>query len=161
LLAVDCRCAGTRNIVRKGARARLERDFVLGKLQIHGRDHNPLPAGSLQVNQPLGLTFYCSAMPLKRSAVRLLTSAAVATVLSFAAGGCSNIGGRDVTGSIGQSGSTAVAETESRKSLEPLSARYRDNPGDPNAAIAYASALRASDQRAQAVAVLEQATIRN
>jgi Flp pilus assembly protein TadD len=100
-------------------------------------------------------------MPPKISAIRLLASAAVATVLGLSAGGCSNIGGRDTTGSIGPAGAAAAAEADSRKSLDALAARYRDNPGDANAAIAYASALRATDQRAQAVAVLEQATIRN
>ena len=100
-------------------------------------------------------------MPLKLSASRLIASAAVATVLGLSAGGCSNIGARDTTGSIGQAGAATAAESDSRKSLDALAARYRDNPGDANAAIAYASALRASDQRAQAVAVLEQATIRN
>src|SRR5262249_61891188 len=44
---------------------------------------------------------------------------------------------------------------------DQLGARYRENPGDADAAIGYARALRATDQRAQAVAVLEQATIRN
>jgi Flp pilus assembly protein TadD len=100
-------------------------------------------------------------MPLKMSVLRLLTSAAVATVLGLSAGGCSNIGGRDTTGSIGQAGAVAGTETDSRKSLDAMGAHYRDNPGDTNAAIAYASALRATDQRAQAVAVLEQASIRN
>jgi Flp pilus assembly protein TadD len=100
-------------------------------------------------------------MPLKMSVLRLLTSAAVATVLGLSAGGCSNIGGRDTTGSIGQAGAVARTETDSRKSLDAMAAHYRDNPGDTNAAIAYASALRATDQRAQAVAVLEQASIRN
>ena len=100
-------------------------------------------------------------MPLNTSAVRLFASAAVATVLGLSAGGCSNIAGHDTTGSIGQAGAAAGAESDSRKSLDALAAHYRNNPGDANAAIAYASALRASDQRAQAVAVLEQATIRN
>ena len=100
-------------------------------------------------------------MPLKISAIRLLASAAVATVLGLSVGGCSNIGGRDTTGSIGQAGAVAGAGTDSRKSLDAMAAHYRDNPGDTNAAIAYASALRATDQRAQAVAVLEQASIRN
>jgi Flp pilus assembly protein TadD len=100
-------------------------------------------------------------MPLKISAIRLFASAAVAIVLGLSAGGCSNIGGRDTTGSIGQAGAVAGAESDSRKSLDALATRYRENPGDTNAAIAYASALRASDQRAQAVAVLEQTSIRN
>ena len=39
--------------------------------------------------------------------------------------------------------------------------RYRANPSDPTAAINYAQALRATGQRAQAVAVLEQASIHN
>src|SRR6185312_9636605 len=37
--------------------------------------------------------------------------------------------------------------------------RYRANPNDPNAAINYAQALRALGQRAQAVSVLEAASI--
>ena len=39
--------------------------------------------------------------------------------------------------------------------------RYRANPSDPEAAINYAQALRGIGQRAQAVAVLEQASIQN
>jgi Flp pilus assembly protein TadD len=39
--------------------------------------------------------------------------------------------------------------------------RYRANPNDPEAVVNYARALRAYGQRAQAVAVLEQASIRN
>ena len=99
-------------------------------------------------------------MPLKISAARLFASAALATVLGLCAGGCSNIASRDTTGSIGTAGAAAGGEAESRRSLETLGSRYRDNPGDANAAIAYASALRANDQRAQAVAVLEQASVR-
>jgi len=100
-------------------------------------------------------------MPLKTSAVRLLASAAVAAILALSAGGCSNIAARDATGSIGAAGTATGGDAESRRSLEALGARYRDNPGDANAAIAYAAALRATEQRAQAVAVLEQASIRN
>ena len=39
--------------------------------------------------------------------------------------------------------------------------RYRANPRDPEAAVNYAQALRGIGQRAQAVAVLEQASIHN
>jgi Flp pilus assembly protein TadD len=39
--------------------------------------------------------------------------------------------------------------------------RHRANPSDPVAAINYAQALRASGQRSQAVAVLEQAALKN
>ena len=68
--------------------------------------------------------------------------------------------GDDTTGSIGSS-STPRSEAEWRQSLDESGARYRANPDDPMAAIVYARGLRATDQRAQAVAVLEQASIRN
>ncbi len=98
-------------------------------------------------------------MPLKTHAVRLFASAAVA-ILALGAGGCSNIGAVDTTGSISAGSGAPVADAELRRSLDTLGARYRDNPANPDAAIAYARVLRATDQRAQAVAVLEQASIR-
>ncbi len=97
-------------------------------------------------------------MLLKTHAHRLFASAAVAAVLAISAGGCSNIGTGDTTGSIGAG---AFNQADARSSLDALGARYRQNPADPEAAIAYARALRATDQRSQAVAVLEQASIRN
>ena len=45
--------------------------------------------------------------------------------------------------------------------LEAWGQRYRANPNDADAAINYAAALRGNGQRAQAVAVLEQASIAN
>lgn len=50
---------------------------------------------------------------------------------------------------------------EARQQAEALAARYQRNPSDPQAAVAYARALRAGGQRAQAAAVLQQASIRN
>ncbi|MGB2598608.1 MAG: hypothetical protein WBC87_27265, partial [Pseudolabrys sp.] len=93
-------------------------------------------------------------MGLKTNVAQLFASAAMAAALALSAGGCSNIGSRDTIGSIA---SAPATQDESRRSLEALGARYRDNPNDPDAAIAYAGALRATEQRAQAVAVLEQA----
>jgi Flp pilus assembly protein TadD len=117
---------------------------------------------SLEVNQPLGLTFYCSDMQLRTHAAHLIASASVATVLALSAGGCSNIASRETTGSLGAAASaTPATEAEWRSSLEALGARYRNNPNNADAAVAYARALRATGQRAQAVAVLEQAAIRN
>ena len=64
----------------------------------------------------------------------------------------------DITGSI-------TAKPETPASADPLRAaemngdRYRENPKDADAALAYGQALRANGQRAQAAAVLEQATI--
>jgi Flp pilus assembly protein TadD len=48
-----------------------------------------------------------------------------------------------------------------RQSAEAWGRRFDANPADAQAAIYYARALRASDQRAQAVAVLQQAAIRS
>jgi Flp pilus assembly protein TadD len=92
------------------------------------------------------------------SLARLLASAAVTAILSAGLGGCQTMS--DITGSI-----TAKAEPPGRPNADPRSAldaygeRYRANPRDAEAALAYGQALRASGQRSQAVAVLEQATI--
>jgi Flp pilus assembly protein TadD len=99
-------------------------------------------------------------MPPRSSVACLLASAVAVSVLTLSAGGCSNIGAPDTTASIAAS-ATPRNEAEWRRSLDTLGARYRDNPGDVDVAIAYARALRATDQRGQAVAVLEQASIRN
>jgi Flp pilus assembly protein TadD len=85
---------------------------------------------------------------------RLLASAALALI---ATAGCSSLQSTDTTGSLGASRS----ETEWRRDSQVLGERYRANPRDPDAAIQYAQSLRATGQRAQAVAVLEQATIQN
>ena len=63
----------------------------------------------------------------------------------------------DVAGSL-----TSKADPvpdDPRRAVEVYGERYRANPRDANAALAYGEALRATGQRAQACAVLEQATI--
>lgn len=92
-------------------------------------------------------------------AARLLASSAIAVALALTVAGCKTTG-NDVTGSIGSGGATRT-DSEWRGSLDELGARYRQNPDNAEAALKYAQALRATEQRAQAVAVLEQATIRN
>ena len=100
-------------------------------------------------------------MGLKTNVAQLLAYAAFVAALAFSTGGCSNIGSRDTTGSVTTTSAAPANQDEWRRSLEAMGARYRENPNDADAAIAYARALRATDQRAQAVAVLEQASIRN
>jgi Flp pilus assembly protein TadD len=97
--------------------------------------------------------------PRTAPAARLLASAAVAVVLALSAAGCATTGG-DTTGSIAAS-DTPRSDADWRRSLDVWGARYRENPEDADTALAYARALRATEQRAQAVAVLEQASIRN
>jgi len=105
-------------------------------------------------------------MPLKPRptqtalAARLFASAAIAAVLALSVAGCKTVDEDLITGSV-TAPETPRTDAEWRKSLDFWGARYRENPNDTNAAIAYARALRATDQRAQAVAVLQQATIRN
>jgi Flp pilus assembly protein TadD len=97
--------------------------------------------------------------PQSVRAARLVASAAVAAALALSAAGCKTTGD-DTTGSIGAS-SAPRSQAQWRGSLDALGARYRANPGDADAAMDYARALRATEQRAQAVAVLQQASIRN
>jgi len=105
-------------------------------------------------------------MPLKPRpaqtafAARLFASAALAAVLALSVAGCKTTGDDLITGSV-TAPETPRTDAEWRKSLDVWGARYRENPNDANAAIAYARALRATDQRAQAVAVLQEATLRN
>src|SRR6202008_198912 len=54
-----------------------------------------------------------------------------------------------------------ASESDWRREVEVAGGLYRSRPYDPDAAIRYAHALRAIGQRAQAAAVLEQASIRD
>lgn len=91
----------------------------------------------------------------------LLASAAVAALLALPAAGCTTTGD-DTTGSIGMSSADVPhRDTDWRRQLAVWGPRYHANPGDAKAAMAYAEALRATEQRAQAVAVLQQASMRN
>ena len=65
----------------------------------------------------------------------------------------------DVTGSIASSAPSP--DTNPQRAIEAYGERYRANPKDADAALAYGQALRLNGQRAQAVAVLEQACIAN
>jgi Flp pilus assembly protein TadD len=65
----------------------------------------------------------------------------------------------DITGSIAPSKAEASPDADPRRAAEVSGERYRANPKDADAALRYGQALRATGQRAQAVAVLEQATI--
>lgn len=90
---------------------------------------------------------------------RFLASVAVTAILAAGLGGCQTMS--DITGSL-TSGTSAKAQAvpdDPRHAVEVYGERYRANPKDADAALAYGQALRATGQRAQATAVLEQATI--
>jgi Flp pilus assembly protein TadD len=95
------------------------------------------------------------------SLARFLSSAAVTAVLAAGLGGCQTMS--DITGSLTSSSpSSSKAQAvpdDPRRAVEVYGERYRANPKDAEAAMEYGQALRATGQRAQAAAVLEQATI--
>jgi Flp pilus assembly protein TadD len=94
---------------------------------------------------------------------RYLASAALTALLAAGLGGCQTMS--DVTGAITSGGEAKsdfkpeAVPDDPRRAVEAYGDRYRANPKDADAALAYGQALRATGQRAQAAAVLEQATI--
>ncbi|SRR6266702_2423994 len=98
-------------------------------------------------------------MRRQSSLVRFLASTALTAILAAGLGGCQTMS--DVTGSLTSKpdSRTDVASDDPRRGVEVYGDRYRANPKDADAAVAYGQALRATGQRAQAAAVLEQATI--
>jgi Flp pilus assembly protein TadD len=79
-------------------------------------------------------------------------------VLALGLGSCQTSGLSDITGSIDEKAEVSRA-TDPRRDLELYQERYRADPRDADAALKYGKALRATGQRSQAVAVLEQASI--
>src|ERR1700716_579968 len=96
-------------------------------------------------------------MRQQSSLARLLASATVTAMLAAGLGGCQTMA--DITGSITSSKTEASPDADPRRAIEVYGERYRGNPKDADAALRYGQALRATGQRTQAVAVLEQATI--
>src|ERR1700761_134741 len=93
---------------------------------------------------------------MRQQSTRLLASVAMTAILAAGLGGCQTMS--DITGSISPK-SSASAETDSRQAVDVTGERYRADPKNAEAALAYGQALRASGQRSQAAAMLEQATI--
>src|SRR4030088_2799327 len=87
------------------------------------------------------------------SLARLLASAAVAAVLAASLAGWQTMS--DITGSL-TSRDEASPNGDPRNAVEVYGERYRANPKDADAALAYGQALRATGQRGQAVGVLQQ-----
>ncbi|MBY9051442.1 hypothetical protein K7462_29635, partial [Pseudomonas fluorescens] len=101
-----------------------------------------------------------SVMRQRFSLARLLASTSLVAVVAMGLGGCTAMSKlSDVTGSVGPR--AEAAPTDPARTVEAYGERYRANPTDADAALGYGQALRANGQRAQAAAVLEQATIAN
>jgi len=95
-------------------------------------------------------------MRQQSSLARLLASAALTAVLAAGLGGCQTMS--DITGSLGPK-AEAKPEADPHRAVDLYGERYRADPKNADAALAYGQALRATGQRSQAVAVLEQATL--
>jgi Flp pilus assembly protein TadD len=89
---------------------------------------------------------------------RILASTTWSAIVVLGLCSCQTDGLSDITGSLGEKTETGSAAEPARK-LEFYHDRFRAHPEDAEAALAYGKALRATGQRSQAVAVLEQATI--
>jgi Flp pilus assembly protein TadD len=85
---------------------------------------------------------------------------ALVAAVSIAVAGCQTTSPAETTGSLAMA-AVPQGEADWRRSAETWGERYRANPNDPQAAINYAQSLRGNGQRAQAVAVLEQASIQH
>jgi Flp pilus assembly protein TadD len=88
---------------------------------------------------------------------RLLSSAALLLVLAATAG-CQTTQSADTTGTL-PIATPAQSSGDPRRDVEIYGQQYRADPSKVDAALRYAQALRATGQRAQAVAVLEKASI--
>jgi Flp pilus assembly protein TadD len=89
---------------------------------------------------------------------RFLASTASSAILVLGLCSCQTAATSDVTGSLSEK-TEASRAADPRRELELYRERFRANPKDADAALQYGKALRATGQRSQAVAVLEQATI--
>jgi Flp pilus assembly protein TadD len=95
-----------------------------------------------------------------RPTVRLIACAVLLGGIALTAAGCVTTGSNETTGSIAAPAGPR-SEADWRRAAEGLGARYRANPSDPDIALAYAQALQALGERAQAVSVLQQNSMRN
>ena len=90
----------------------------------------------------------------------LFAAAALAVVLAAATAGCQTTQSTATTGSLPIAPADR-SDAEWRRDLVVYGQQYRANPGNVEVALRYAQALRATGQRAQAVAVLERLSLAN
>jgi Flp pilus assembly protein TadD len=101
--------------------------------------------------------------PIRFRSTRLLASASLLAVIAAAAAGCQTFSpSADTTGTLPPA-AAAVSPSDAawRRDLDGYGAQYHANPTKVDVALHYAQALRATGQRAQAVAVLERLSMQN
>jgi Flp pilus assembly protein TadD len=102
--------------------------------------------------------------PTRFRSTRLLASASLLAVIAAAAAGCQTFSpSADTTGTLPPAAAAAVSPSDAawRRDLDGYGAQYHANPTKVDVALHYAQALRATGQRAQAVAVLERLSMQN
>lgn len=102
----------------------------------------------------------CSIRSERFDPLRRVVPVVLAAGLALTLMGCMTTQPTETTGSLGIT-APGVGSGEGRRSAHAWGERFRANPGDPEAAVNYAKALRRNGQRPQALAVLEQASIQN
>jgi Flp pilus assembly protein TadD len=113
-----------------------------------------LPKGILESRMPL--------LPFRTLGGLRGAGRGLVLVIALSTGGCLAKPKADVTAAYASMRDASEPTQEQwRQSAEAWGQRFEANPGDAQAAVYYARALRATDQRAQAVAVLQQAAIRS
>ncbi len=90
---------------------------------------------------------------------RLLASAALVSAIAAMAAGCQTTQSAATTGSLALVSPENRSEADWRRDLADYGPQYRANPDKIDVALRYAQALRATGQRAQALAVLQRASI--
>jgi len=95
------------------------------------------------------------------SLTRPFASAVLVAVIGAAAAGCQTTQSSETTGSLPVAPVAAADRSDAdwRRDAEVYGTKYRADPANLEVALHYAQALRATGQRAQAVAVLERASI--
>ena len=97
--------------------------------------------------------------PRQPGLLRRLAPAAACAILAVGLWGCQTSGPSDITGSLGEKAEAKASDP--RRDLDTYRERFKANPKDNEAALKYGKALRATGQKSQAVAVLEQASMAN
>jgi Flp pilus assembly protein TadD len=97
--------------------------------------------------------------PRSSDLVRRLAPVAASVILAVGLWGCQTSGPSDITGSLGEKADARASDP--RRDLDTYRERFKANPKDSDAALKYGKALRATGQKSQAVAILEQASLSN
>jgi Flp pilus assembly protein TadD len=103
--------------------------------------------------------------PIRFRSARLLASASLLAAVAAATAGCQTISpSAETTGTLPPAAAAAAASPSDaawRRDLDGYGAQYHADPTKVDVALHYAQALRATSQRAQAVAVLERLSMQN